>query len=317
MLAAELNKNKVIVHPTSGVILLRLCFQILFFFRQSGEVGKRQAVLDVLEEYTRVTGDVYRWTQNPQSGAWKRLIQGWKEYVQPKDWLMDISSKESWEFIYHAGEKAADASDIEIDAYGEDFWGNRDPTMASYLLCQFPLDFFGTPDDFASLARDWSARLRPEHGYGGFCLARSHGDEHGMASSYEYQLAQRFPGVDVRWPLSLCEDLGDAIKGADWLTIVSEHYVDILGGRKAVRQAMGDMPMLEYDDGVVLQAGPLPQLGDTEHGIDLPDYRRVAAIVEPVRMKHLKGIHIGSAPHPRFSREEYTQWLARFNPRAE
>lgn len=149
------------------------------------------------------------------------------------------------------------------------------------------------------------------------CLARSHGHEHGMASSYEYQLARQFPGVDVRWPISLSRDLGDAIKGADWLTIVSEHYVDILGGREAVRQAMGDMPMLEYDDGVVLRAGAAPRLGDTEQGIDLPDYRRVAAIVEPVRMKHLKGIHIGSAPHPRFSREEYTQWLARFSPRAE
>lgn len=313
MLAAELNKNKEIIHPDSGTVLLRMCFQLLLFFKQSAERKKRQAIIELLEEHTQLTGDIYRWTINPQTCRFKRLTHGKSSYLEPKDWLLD-QPPEEWEFLYHAGVRAVDASDIEARAFGRDYWGDQEPTMASYLLFQFPLNFFKTPDDFAMLTHNWSTRLQPIHGYAGFCLARSHGEEHGIASSFEYLLAQRFPGLDVRSPIFLSGEAGNCIKGADWLTILSDEYVNILGGKDIIKQAMGELPVLEYEGGMILRAGEGPQLGDAEQKIELTDYKRVGSVVEPVRCKNINGIHIGSAPHPRFTPESYSKWLGRFSP---
>lgn len=299
-----------------GIVILRVCLNLMLFYKNSHTLKKREAILDLLEEHARLTGDVYRWTQNPQTNRWIRLKDGKSDYIEPRDWLPQVEDHR-WSFIYHAGEKAIDASHLEVSAYGRGSLSAENPLLASYILFQFPFAFFDAPEDFATLARAWSQRLRPDHGYAGFCLARSHGEEHGIASSYEYLLACRFPGLDIREPSFHSDRLGTGIKGADWLTILSDDYVDALGGKEIVKKDMGEMPVLEYPGGVVLQAGSGPQLGDDEQGIDIPEYRRVAAIVEPIRVKNYGGIHIGSAPTPCFSNEGYMQWLARFSPMAE
>lgn len=64
------------------------------------------------------------------------------------------------------------------------------------------------------------------------------------------------------------------------------------------------MPMLEYPGGAVLQTGVTPQLGDMEGNDEqLTEYRKIAAIIEPIRNKNHIGMHIGNAPTPCFTKK--------------
>lgn len=289
--------------------VLKVCLGLMLFYPWENIQENRKSVLKIFDEYTEFINNRYRWTQNPQTYSWKFLKHGRDSYLQPRDWIMDLPEYECWYFLYHGGKKGSDASNIEFFA----FCG-----AINMILLQFPVEGFaeakvGLPE----LAQRWSEILQPAHGYGGFCLGRSHGYEF-ESSSYEYQLAQRYLGLDVRNPQFHCSELHKGIKGADWLVILSEKYLEKLGGLQTVKQAMGEMPLLEYNGGAVLQAGAGPQLGDIELGeVDIPEYRRVAAIVEPVRAKNHTGMHIGNAPKPCFTTESYRRWLARFSPVAE
>lgn len=309
---AELDARLSVISPTDGV-LLKLCLQVMLFYQDAHTEEKRKAVLALLEEHAALTGEHYRWTQNPKTKSWKSVSKGRASYIQPKEWLFDVRPGNEWSFIYHGGAKASDASNIEFytDNYGE----VHGPGDISYVLMQFPVELFdNTAEGLPELTRRWCGILQPKHGYGGLCLGRSHGYEHGEASSYEYTLASRFPGVDVRWTMLHSMRLNHGTRGADWLTILSDEYLEQLGGLAAIKERMEDLPVLAYQGGAVLQAGALPQVGDNEQGIDIPEYKKVGAIVEPVRHKNYGGIHIGSAPNPKFSKEEYAAWLARFSP---
>lgn len=117
-------------------------------------------------------------------------------------------------------------------------------------------------------------------------------------------------------------NLHRGLKGVDWLTILSDRWLERLGGLERVKAEMGELPVLDYDGGAILRAGSMPQLGDNEHpeaNAALADYRRVAAIIEPVRIKDHPGIHPRLSPsyrhEKRFGAQEYQAWLARFSPK--
>lgn len=298
-------EQKLTVTTQNGEVL-KICLGLMLFFEHEELQEKRNSILSLIEKYSKFVGNIYRWTLNPQTCNWKYLNKGSKSYIEPKDWLLDSSPYEMHDILYHAGEASSDASNVELFVHY---------SKINLMLFQFPVEAFANADiGMPKLAQEWCSILRPEHGYGGFCLGRSHGYEF-ESSSYEYQLAQCYPGIDVRNPQLHCLSLKDSIKGADWLVILSDKYLEKLGGKKIVKKSMGQMPMLEYPGGAVLQAGVTPQLGDREGNDEqLTEYRKIAAIIEPIRNKNHIGMHIGNAPTPCFTKKSYQEWLARFSP---
>ena len=301
------------IHNEHGV-MLRLCLHLLLFYRETDESQpKRQAVVEILEEHAALTGNSYRWTQNPQTGKWKKLKSGMTSYIQPREWFLGEPYKKDFRYIiYHAGELASDASDVEV------FIKSGSPGAKSYLFIQlqFPLDQFdGHQEGLPQLAQKWSARLQPEHGYGGLRLADSHGYEDSYGAQYGYMISQRLPGLDVGQPITHSNDLVTGIKGADWLTILSDSYVNTLGGKESIRHSMGDLPVLPYTGGLLLQAGPIPLAGDVQRGHDMSSYKKIAQLVEPIRCKDHQGGYYGSGHD--FGEAAYRAWLARFSPQPE
>ncbi len=308
----DIDKALCVTTEKEGV-LLKLCLHILLFFREKEEHNpKREVFLNMLDEHCALTGDKYRWTVNPRTGKPKRLKNGIVSYIQPRDWLLDQGRRKSWILLYHGGEKKCDASDIEIVA---DLPVNGS-VRPGFILLQFPVDQFdGQAVGLPELAVKWCAALKPEHGYAGLRLAQSHCYADYEGSRYTLQFSRRFLGLDVGSPFSHKWALGQSIKGADWLTILSDDFVRKLGGPEAVRQGMGDLPVLPYAGGLILQAGPLPLVGDVEKHQDMSAYKRVARIVEPVRCKDHRGPNMTKPTF--FSEEEYRTWLARFSPQPE
>jgi hypothetical protein len=99
----------------------------------------------------------------------------------------------------------------------------------------------------------------------------------------------------------------------NWLTIVSDPLLKTLGGKEEVARRLGPTcPMHSYDGGAILQAGPRPQLGDVNRGIDMEPYRRVSNILKPVRFKNYRRGIFQFDGDAFDSLEETHRWLQRF-----
>jgi hypothetical protein len=71
--------------------------------------------------------------------------------------------------------------------------------------------------------------------------------------------------------------LDNGIKGVNWLTVISDSLLDKLGNRQAFTAALpAAVTVHSYTGGLVLQAGELPQIGDTNRRNDPTAYHDVA-----------------------------------------
>ncbi|MCC5881694.1 MAG: DUF3396 domain-containing protein [Halomonas sp.] len=312
--------DQLLTVETDNGVLCKIYLGVALFFTGSQQEEKRQAVLDILAEYRDLVGDQLTWTTNPTTGKWKKL-KGFDSYITPFDWLPNYGRGE-WEFVYHGGKRRSDA-----DVHGIVVLGKRPSAdergQLSRLYCQFPIDFFIEREQkLPALVQRWCDKLKPEHGYSGFWLGQSYGyEDTDEAKILEYKFGQRFPGIQINRFSTHNLHGHRGPKGVDWLTILSDSWLERLGGVESVKEAMGELPVLEYDGGAILRAGPMPQLGDSEDpevNATLIDYRRVAAIIEPIRIKDHPGIHAPLSPNYRHERwfddAEYQAWLARFSP---
>lgn len=125
--------------------------------------------------------------------------------------------------------------------------------------------------------------------------------------------AMRHPGVDLEhnWRPQLGG--APAIKGVGWLTILGTDLVEALGGRQSLRDALDDAVVIHAaQHGIVLQAGPTPEVGDVNRGERLPLYRDVfGAVGHLVQPLVADGMPFDMG---RDDDEERTEaWLTRFS----
>jgi Protein of unknown function (DUF3396) len=71
-------------------------------------------------------------------------------------------------------------------------------------------------------------------------------------------------------------------------------------------------PVHTYNGGVVLQAGPEPEIGDVNRGVALADYRAVARAVKPIRFEQYS-LGLLYPPEPMDRIEETLKWIRRFD----
>jgi hypothetical protein len=121
----------------------------------------------------------------------------------------------------------------------------------------------------------------------------------------------RYPGLDLSHASATKVVVTKGLKGVNWFTFVGPAYVDQLGGTTKLRRALGKNAVVhELNHGVAIQAGPTPELGDTNRRDNLPIYHEVGRVLAPVRAR----------PHPPIfgpdgiSDPEITEkWLSRFD----
>ncbi|WP_128293465.1 type VI immunity family protein [Afifella aestuarii] len=87
----------------------------------------------------------------------------------------------------------------------------------------------------------------------------------------------------------------------------------LLGGEERLAEVLGpSCPIHDYDGGIVVQAGPEPQLGDINRGLVLDDYRRVSQALAPIRFEdYPRGLFVLGEPFD--SLEETRKWIRRFD----
>jgi len=107
---------------------------------------------------------------------------------------------------------------------------------------------------------------------------------------------------------------GQGIKGVNWLTFLHPNFVQRMGGRAALGAAL-DLPgveVLDLPSGLMIQAGPAPEIGDTNAQQDCPYYHQVGRVLAPIRDKKFPGLF--GPPGSTMSDAETTrEWLSRFD----
>lgn len=166
---------------------------------------------------------------------------------------------------------------------------NRDP-RARLVVGDRPSRFVTDADAVVDTVVRQARLLRPHAGFVGFTLLSEPWMEpHHVASALPY--LERHPGLNLPYMLEWGA-AGAGIPGVDWLTVLGEAPLALIGGVQALRRRLADAAhvvrvpapvLLEYDGGVVIRAGATPQLGDTAADGAPAAYRAVDAALRPLR----------------------------------
>lgn len=233
-----------------------------------------------------------------------------------------------------------------IKEFSPSFFGDKDPYVAShygleisargtkdspvrdvpaYFHAVLPVSWLAGKEQqraYQNLVHGWCKLLKPFYGYAGFGAIQSlHDIQKTRSNHLVFPLAQRFPGLEVGDPGAVARGLGRKerhmkIKGVNWLTAVDDLCLEPIGGREALLASLGPAFITyEYEGGVLIQAGPTPQLGDKNTGHIPQYYQTLSQRLKPIRMvfspKH--SILISLNKDGKTNSERSNEWLARFD----
>lgn len=165
-----------------------------------------------------------------------------------------------------------------------------------------------------SLTQQWCERLKPAHGSAGFFFAYAPDME--PQAKFTWPLLQRYPGVDHH-DITLfsvkSQNVNNRIKGVNWLTVLCDEIVSELGGQEFIQLVLGEQCKIHpYNGGVIIVAGPIPQLGDTYVDFVPERYKSVARLTKPVRFENYTRPFL-KLPKPIDAVEATLKWIRRFD----
>lgn len=317
-LFGELNRS-LSVRSDDGDVVLRVALIATVYFPDAYKREVREGVLACTEEYFRRSQGNLRWALH----RGKRRMDPFGPDAAPT-WLPSVDERSSFSVICHSGETEESAGAFSIDALGSE----RRPYLDyGYLRISYPLGY-GGDGGYAALLDSLlyvCRTLTPASGYGGIGILESPYDS--ISNQYEptvYQWAKRFPGLEADYPTSHSNWLpegrngGEGIKGANWLTVLHDRFLEELGGKDKVESDLAALDpefcVHRYDGGIVIQAGAHPELGDAVKGIWPVRYVKLAKYLRPLRVTEHNAFQHGG-PEERFDKARSEAWLRRFDER--
>lgn len=272
----------------------------------------REAVTDVAEEYIHQFGDQLRWAQNPETAHIHPLSKGKVPF--PRDWLPGHEDGKDWMFAFFGGEYAKGASEFQVSGYGSD---GISKAHGYFQICLPLIWAVEHPGMFPELVLSLAKRLKPLSGYAGV----------GVLEPYDFyaaepflflvrQIAERFPGLEIEDRISHVIELGKGIKGVNWLTLLGDRWVKEIGGLDYLKIRLGDeFKLSPYDGGLMIQAGPKPQIGDVTADRWPRHYVTLAKVLKPIQVKNHRPFHFGdpNGIQQRMDHEASLAWLFRFD----
>lgn len=184
------------------------------------------------------------------------------------------------------------------------------------------------PQFLQKLFAELCAILQPLSALGGLCMATPldhsvlQGQEHALRS-----LLENHPGLLVGRAFDMAHGMRFRMSSVNWLTAVRGDLLTRCGGYEGVLKQLS-RPGFETasygDDGILVQAGSSPQLGNLAENITLPHYGDLARALKPARLqiKEGHGIHMlhygpeGMLYSKEVLAKSQTAWLARFDQMA-
>ncbi|WPB72816.1 DUF3396 domain-containing protein [Archangium violaceum] len=168
-------------------------------------------------------------------------------------------------------------------------WGFRDPDgdKASFLEIRLPRPPATASEVAAALtlAKQVGAILPFSSGYASPALTWGVEGQQMAFAEEVGKLAFRHPGYDVPESKSSCFRIGNKLRGTYWLNFIGPAALKKLGGEKGLRGELdASIGIEKVGDGLMLQAGPKPEVGDVNRKANLPLLRSLAKVLEPVTL---------------------------------
>ena len=120
-------------------------------------------------------------------------------------------------------------------------------------------------------------------GNAGFCFECSRYEKE-ASQSHAWKKSMRHRGIDIFVFSNDTISTGhDGVKGVNWITCLGDQHVTELGGNAKIRKALSDaVELIPVPGGLLLKAGPVPRLGDTNRREFLDAYKAVYKLIAPL-----------------------------------
>lgn len=279
------------------------------YFTGGHAPGLRHAVLDLAERHLDGRGDRWRW--------WLPPVAGVEQVVPPAGPDLSAARRAADDptagiGFWLMGAKDFDRASFQM-ALGAEAW----PGQLSFVAWTMSLaEGFALPQGrWLAEILDWCRAARPLHGTAGIGVI-SHPD-YGTALAAQpwvKPLLERFPGLDYGLPVDVAAIAHDGLPVVNWLTVLGDPLVARLGGRQALGREIDSRPELalhDYPGGVVVQAGPVPQIGDQTQGMMPRAYGVAGGLLKDVRTEPFD--LLTELRYPEDSEAFSHAWLNRFD----
>jgi len=289
-------------------VVVRVALLCTLYFKDAHLPEVREKIAESIEDYQALCGTHLHWVKHPETYSWHRLNKS--SFPKIRDWLQKLDCDDAIELEFHGDKDEYAASHFSISVLGSREWQCR----LSYFKVVLPITWFADhPGDFPSFVLNYCQKLTPVSGYGGLGIIDSASGS--ILNQYEptvTRISQQFPGLEVDYPYKHLLHLNNGIKGVNWLTILSDHWLKELGGISALRAKLSsEFVFHQYSGGILIQAGSRPQMGDLAQNRLPKLYVQLNAALKPIRIKsHFPIHHSGKG---RLDKEASEQWLARFD----
>lgn len=244
--------------------------------------------LGVFEQLASDVRPTANWWKNYDMGEFKPASA--RAWSAPSRWL-ERPDKPGYSFVAfeHPSPLGAGRRVLHFSYHPESSRYAR--SNASYIRQVLPYrDLADDPAAFVRRTLDVAGRLPFMCGHCGYSLEISR-TFRSPGQDKAYPIAMRHHGLGLHTDLASWR-LRDtnALDTVNWLTLVGAEALKILGGRPSVvseLSALPDVTVHELDTGLVVQAGPCPEIGSGRR-TDLKPYRAVYGVLRPALELHLE-----------------------------
>ena len=196
-------------------------------------------------------------------------------------------------FTIKGGCGESDAGGFLFGYRGRSLTGKLASVNASSVEMWFPTEFGESLgwDRFAAALLELANKVPFSSGY---CSLGFNREDWAVVGTEEFVAAQatRHPGMDIHQTTNTALRIGDDVRGAYWLTLLSAPGLARLGlSVESLREQLGSgIEVTSMQNGVAIQAGAAPDPGDRNRKESLPLIRKVAALIEPIQHIQTVGI---------------------------
>ena len=290
------------------------------YFKGAHTPEVREALCQCFDAYQAVAKDhlTWLWRDEPPSGPDKFA---YTKAPELRSMVKQMDEDDHFGFTYTGGEKPHDASPWLFSTFGQRAWQAR---MGSWgvdsLIFSIPRELVdANPTLFQKLFVEFCRLLKVEHGHGGFALNLSPVRKEPNQPTEAFMVA-RMAGLDAGsghligcWP---DKDTENHIINVGWLTAINRAMVEKVGGFFTVRSELpaGWFAKYDYGNGIVIQAGPEPEIASVELDPKPAIYVLPAMTLKDLRLADTFDLHYGSKDgEPRLTGLAAKEWFARFD----
>lgn len=287
----------------NGALVSQICLDFTIYTRSNFFAdGCPEGVIDFYKQVIDRFGPQFRWYETENSTRPYRVDANLLDMFP--FWFSGESKKRrQYILILRDGEKQDDIRTTSFDSLA---YGKAD--IPGYLRLTLPAAFISKGvEDYINLCTNLVRKLPFLSGRAGYSLRwNEYGAEYyRLGLKHAELIAKRYPGIDLPDDsMTVVEpEIRDAIRPINWLTFLGWDLVEKMNGVNSLKDKLGNgISVFELPHGILIQAGQRPATGDTNKGIDLPEYKRVANALKGIRMRKHRPIV-----------EDMDSWLSRFD----